>query len=76
MVITIGPVEGAPRKPAPMIENPIRKNNDVNRSLEKILIPSRLRSLGFAFDTYDNFPKSFLALSSAHAEYLSFLIHF
>ena len=66
MVITIGPVAGAPRRPAPTIENPIRKNNEVNRSLLKMLIPSLLRSFGFALDTSDIIENTFLALSRAH----------
>ena len=66
IVITIGPVAGAPRNPAPTMENPIKKNREVKRSLLKMLIPSLLRSFGFALDTNDIIKKTFLALSRAH----------
>ena len=70
IVITIGPVAGAPLKPAPIMENPIKKNNEVNKSLEKTFIPSLLRFLGFDLDTIDNLRKSFLALSRAHTKFI------
>ncbi|OLS18840.1 MAG: hypothetical protein HeimC2_43730 [Candidatus Heimdallarchaeota archaeon LC_2] len=50
--MTIEPVDGAPLNPAPTIENPIKKNNEVNINLVIMPIPSLLRSFDFAFDTF------------------------
>ncbi|MHA2279075.1 MAG: hypothetical protein ACXAC2_25125, partial [Candidatus Kariarchaeaceae archaeon] len=58
------------------IENPIRKNREVNRSLEKIFIPSLFRSLDLALDTYYDLKKTFLALSRAHFEFLCLIFIF
>lgn len=74
--MTIGAVGGAPTNPAPTIEKPIKKNNEVNINFDIIPIPSLLSSFDLDFDTIHLLYMCFLALSRAHPEYIFFKIKF